>query len=221
MFHMGRGFSTCSSCQSQTPGTTDSGQDDRGIHDELSDEAGTHAQATAAFAQYIALDWPDIAYAVKTALQSMTKPDKLMLLRVVRVGMYLRQHPRLVWCFGQHFALVMQTFTARKTRMRSTTGTAMVFGHFPPEVVTDTVAKGPLDKGFYALTKVAPHAKQLAGIMSVLVLQVRWSAAMPRQASGLQVVRVVASHVTSRQSGSVSRTSSQRIVSWCARCRRR
>ena len=109
MFHMGRGFSTCSSCQSQTPGTTDSGQDDRGIHDELSDEAGTHAQATAAFAQYIALDWPDIAYAVKTALQSMTKPDKLMLLRVVRVGMYLRQHPRLVWCFGQHFALVMQT----------------------------------------------------------------------------------------------------------------
>ena len=65
-----------------TPGMKDGGQNDRGMHDELLYEAGKHAQATAGLAQYIDLDCPDMAYAVKTALQSMTKPDKLMLLRV-------------------------------------------------------------------------------------------------------------------------------------------
>ena len=52
--------------------------------------------------------------------------------------------------------------------MRSTTGTAMVFGRCPSRShVTETVAKGPLDRVFYALTKVAAHAKQLAGIIHV------------------------------------------------------
>ena len=41
-------------------------------------------QAAAGLEQYIALDRPEIAYSVKTALQQMSKPTKLMQLRVVR-----------------------------------------------------------------------------------------------------------------------------------------
>ena len=55
-----------------------------------------HVQAAAALEQYIALDRPDIAYSVKSALQRMSK---LMQLRVVRVGRYLKNNPRLVWKF--------------------------------------------------------------------------------------------------------------------------
>ena len=51
-------------------------------------------QATAGLEQYIALDRPDTAYSVKKSL-----PTKLMQLRVVRVGRYLKNNPRLVWKF--------------------------------------------------------------------------------------------------------------------------
>ena len=44
------------------------------------------AQAAAALEQYIALDRSDITYSAKTALQQMSKPTKLMQLRVVRVA---------------------------------------------------------------------------------------------------------------------------------------
>ena len=47
-----------------------------------------------------ALDRPDVAYAGKTARQSMAKPDQRMQLRIVGVGRYFRRHLRLVWCFG-------------------------------------------------------------------------------------------------------------------------
>ena len=38
-------------------------------------------------------------HCVKTALQQMSKPTKLMQLRVVRVGRSLKNNPRLVWKF--------------------------------------------------------------------------------------------------------------------------
>ena len=153
------------------------------------------------------------AYAVKTALQSMTKPDK-----------HLR-HPSLVWCFGYQelptTALCFgdANFTARETGVRSKTGTAMVFGRCPPEVTSPTQSRRALSTRGSTHSPRQQHTRSnlLASCTCWDVPQVRWTAAMPRQASGLQVVRAVASHVTSRQSGSVSRTSSQRIVSWCPR----
>ena len=42
---------------------------------------------------YIALDRPDIAYSVKTALKQMSKPTKLMQLRVVLVARYSEEQP--------------------------------------------------------------------------------------------------------------------------------
>ena len=87
--------------------TLDMGQNDRGVHDE----DGKHAQATARVAQYIAVDRPDMACAVKTAREAMVNPGKLMQLRIVRIGRSLRglsgaSDTRS--CQGQHVALAMR-----------------------------------------------------------------------------------------------------------------
>ena len=66
---------------------------------ELEYSDAKFVQAAAGLDQYIALDRPDIADSVKTASQQMSKPTKLMQLRVVRVGRYLKDNTRLVWKF--------------------------------------------------------------------------------------------------------------------------
>ena len=81
-----------------TPGGKDIWRDVRDSDGELEYSEAKLVQAAAGLEQYIALDRPGIAYSVKT-LQQMSKPTKLMQLRVVRVGRYLKNNPRLVWKF--------------------------------------------------------------------------------------------------------------------------
>ena len=59
-----------------TPGGKDIGKDDRNVDCELEYSDTKLVQAAAGLEQYIALDRPDIAYSVKTALQQMLKPTK-------------------------------------------------------------------------------------------------------------------------------------------------
>ena len=82
-----------------TLGGKNIGKDDRDVDCELEYSDAKLVQAAARLEQYIALDRPDIADSVKTALQQMSKPTKLMQLRVVRVARYLKNNPRLVWKF--------------------------------------------------------------------------------------------------------------------------
>ena len=74
-------------------------KDDRDVNNELEYAEAKVVQAAAGLEQYIALDRPDIAYSVKTALQQMSKPTKLMKLRIIKVARYLKSNPRLVWRF--------------------------------------------------------------------------------------------------------------------------
>ena len=82
-----------------TLGGKDIGKDVRDSDCGLEYSEDKPVQAAAGLEQYIALDRPDNAYSVKTALQQMSKPTKLMQLRVVRVRRYLKNNPRLVWMF--------------------------------------------------------------------------------------------------------------------------
>ena len=59
-----------------TPGGKDIGEDDRDFDCELEYSGAKLVQAAAGLEQYIALDRPDIAYSVKTALQQMSKPTR-------------------------------------------------------------------------------------------------------------------------------------------------
>ena len=69
------------------PGAKDIGKDDRDVNSELEYAEAKIVQAAAGLEQYIALDRPDIAY-------SVTKPTKLMKLRVIKVAWYLKSNPR-------------------------------------------------------------------------------------------------------------------------------
>ena len=60
-----------------TPGGEDIRKDGRDIGMELEYSDAKLVQAAAGLEQYIALDRPDIAYSVKTALQQMSKLTKL------------------------------------------------------------------------------------------------------------------------------------------------
>ena len=82
-----------------TPGGKDIGKDDRDIDCEPEYSDAKLVQAAAGLEQYVALDGPDIAYSVKTALQQMSKPTKLMQLRVMRDAPYLKNNPRQIWKF--------------------------------------------------------------------------------------------------------------------------
>ena len=81
------------------PGAKDIGKDDRDVNSELKYAEAKIVQAAAGLEQYIAPDRPDIAYSVKTALQQMLKPTKLMKLQVIKVARYLKSNPRLIWKF--------------------------------------------------------------------------------------------------------------------------
>ena len=122
-----------------TPGGKDIGRD---VHDSDCEREYSEAklvQAAAGLEQYIALDRPDIAHSVMTGLQQMSKPTKLMQLRVVRVGRYLKNNPRLVWKFPYQQqpksidVSVGADFAARETMLRSTSGVAEYYGRAPIE----------------------------------------------------------------------------------------
>ena len=111
-----------------TSGGKDIGRDVRDSDCELEYSDAKLVQAAAGLEQYNSLDRPDIAYSVKTALKQMSKPTKLMQLRVVRVGRYLKNNPRLVWKFPYQQQpnsidlFVDADFAARETMLRSTSG---------------------------------------------------------------------------------------------------
>ena len=59
------------------PGAKDVGKDDRDVNDELEYAEAKVVQAAAGLEQYIALDRPDIAHSVRTALQQMSETHEV------------------------------------------------------------------------------------------------------------------------------------------------
>ena len=124
-------------------------------------------QAAAGLEPFFALGRSDIAYSAKTALQQMSKPAKLMQLRVVRVGRYLKNNPRLVWMFPYQQqpksidVFVDVDFAARETMLRSTSGVAEYYGRAPIEFASSTQRVRALSTGeaeFYAITIGSAHS---------------------------------------------------------------
>ena len=131
-------------------------------------------QAAAGLNNTSALDRPDIAYSVKTALQQMSKPTKLMKLRIIKVARYLKSNPRLVWRFQYQQqpksidVFVDADFAARETMLRSTSGVAEFFGKSPIEFGSSTQSVRALSTGeseFYAITKGSAHSLHSQAIL--------------------------------------------------------
>ena len=128
-------------------------------------------QSAAGLEQYIALDRPDIAYSVKTALQQMSKSTKLMQLRV---GVCLKNNPRLVWKFPyqqqpkSNDVFVDAVLAARETMLRSTSGAVEYNGRAPIEFASSTQSVRALSTGeaeFYAITKGSAHSLHSQAIL--------------------------------------------------------
>jgi len=159
---------------SSTPGAKEVGRDDRDILEVLSERDRKLAQSAAGLEQYLALDRPDIMYAVKTALQGMSQPDKLMMLRVVRIARYLLGVRRLVWRYKYQ---QMPTwccedgdadFASRETQLRSTTGTVGRIGAHTIDASSSTQSVRALSTGeaeFYGIVKAAANCLQTQAIM--------------------------------------------------------
>ena len=157
-----------------TSGTKDVGKDDRDSLDVLDDAERKIVQSAAGLEQYIALDRPDICYSVKTALQGMAEPNKLMHLRVVRIARYLKSAPRLVWHY--YYQAIPKTcdcygdadFAARETQLRSTTGTVDCLGKHTLEGSSSTQSVRALSTGeaeFYAIVKAAASCLHTQAIL--------------------------------------------------------
>ena len=135
------------------PGAKDIGKDDHDVNSELEDAEAKVVQAAAGLEQYIALDRPDITNIVKTALQQMSKPTKLMKLRVIKVARYLKSNPRLIWKFQYQQqpksidVYVHADFAARETMLRSTSRTAEFYGRTPIEFGSSTQSVRALSTG--------------------------------------------------------------------------
>ena len=156
------------------PGAKDIGKDDRDAHNELEYAEAKVVQAAAGLEQYIALDRPDIAYSVKTTLQQMSKPTKLMKLRIIKVARYLKRNPRLVWRFQYQQqpksidVFVDADFAARETMLRSTSGVVEFYGRSPIEFGSSTQSVRALSTGeseFYAITKGSAHSLHRQAIL--------------------------------------------------------
>ena len=62
----------------------------------LEGTAATLYRAVTARANYLSQDWSDVRYAVKELSRSMSQPTEGDMVRLKRLGKYLRAHPRLV-----------------------------------------------------------------------------------------------------------------------------
>ena len=156
------------------PGMKDIGKDDRDFNSELECADAKLVQRAAGLEQCIALDRPDIALSVKTALQQMSKPTKLMKLRVVKVARYLKSNPRLIWKFPYQQqpksvdVYVDADFAARETMLRSTSGVAEFYGRSPIEFGSSTQSVRALSTGeseFYDITKGSAHSLHSQAIL--------------------------------------------------------
>ena len=153
-----------------TPGGKDIGKDSV----SLSTLMPSLCSAAAGLEQIIALDRPDIAYSVKTALQQVSKATKLKQLRVVRVARYLKNNPRLTWNFPYQQqptsvnVFLDADFAARETMLRSTSGVADCHGRAPIEFGSSTQRVRKLSTGeaeFYAITKGSAHSLHRQAIL--------------------------------------------------------
>ena len=78
------------------------GNTDKEVREPLRHNEGKHVPAAARLADHVALARPDNAYSVRTAVQRMAVPGRLVSLRALRAlrGRNLQQFPLECWCYA-------------------------------------------------------------------------------------------------------------------------
>ena len=82
-----------------TPGLSGADQDDNDDDVPLTGADITRYREVIARCNYLASDPPGCNFAIKEGCREMSTPTTGSLRRLVRIGRYLKNHPRLVWRF--------------------------------------------------------------------------------------------------------------------------
>ena len=87
-------------------------RDDTGEAPKMEPAEATRYRAIAARLNYLAVDRPDVQYAVKEAARAMSRPKVGDWSMLQRIGRYLVGHPRMVMCMHwQEQPTIVITFT--------------------------------------------------------------------------------------------------------------
>ena len=145
-----------------TPGSDNKDDEDNEDDKLLDEDAAKKYRMIAARCNYLSLDRPDFQFAVKEACREMSSPTTGSLRRLVRMGRYLRAHPRVVWEYAfqaQPEALDIYTDAdwagCRRTR-KSTSGGAVMNGSHCIKTWAKTqavIAKSSAESELYAVVR--------------------------------------------------------------------
>ena len=190
-----------------TPGADGKEEEDTEEDVELVGEDATRFRAIAARGNYLAMDRPDLQFAIKEICREMSKPTTGSWRRLVRVGRYLKGRPRLVWDFAmQDQTDDVSIFTdsdwagCRRSR-KSTSGGAIRIGQHTVKTWAKTqaiVAKSSAEAELYSVVRGACEGLGMSSLLedfgsqSALRLHLDSSAALAiLERQGLSKIRHV------------------------------
>ena len=156
-----------------TPGTKEEGRTKEEHEDVLSDKEATKYRAVIARCNYLSPDRPDIAYAVKELARAMANPTLGDMIRLKRLGRYLKGKPRLQqWYNWQPNQRTLITYSdadwagCKKTR-KSTTGGCMMIGAHSIKSWSRTQSLIALSSGESELYASLKAAAETLGVLSM------------------------------------------------------
>ena len=156
-------------CKEARPRDGQPVRDDTGEAPEMEPAEATRYRAIAARLNYLAVDRPDVQYAVKEAARAMSRPKVGDWSMLQRIGRYLVGHPRMVMCMHwQEQRTIVTTFTDSdwagcSRTARSTSGGIITIGQHVVKTYSRqqrVVALSSAEAELYAM--VAASAETLA-----------------------------------------------------------
>ena len=160
----------------EAKGVATAGVDDPEVEEdeELTGQDVFTYRSLSARANYLAIDQPDLMFACKELCRKMSKPTMQAWGRLIRLGKYLKNHPRVIWHFDwQDPIKEVEMFTdanwagCHSTRKSTSGGVAMIGTH-PIRMYSKTqslIALSSPESEFYGTLKAATEG---IGMLSLL-----------------------------------------------------
>ena len=135
----------------------------------------------AARCNYLAVDRPELQFAVKEACREMSKPTLGSWSKLLRIGRYLKGQPRLVWMFDlQIMPTVMDVYSdanwasCHRTRKSTSGGLAMLGTHVLKtwSKTQSVIAKSSAESELYAIVRASTEALGLLALFKDVGMEV-------------------------------------------------
>ena len=151
----------------ETPGSRATGKSARNAAEPLSASEAKVFQSVAGLVNFIAVDRPDIQFAVKGVLGDMVKPLQISMLRLKRIVRYLRGRRELCWIYKRQSMpteIVYETDSDWADDELTRKSTSSVYGYLGRHLIETQVASQPVvalssgEAEFYAIGRGAASA---------------------------------------------------------------